>query len=222
MRLTVGFAAALLLPWSVGAFVDTTLTDPPGSMEYGFGRFFMAAASLGSLGGLVWSLRMTRRQVTSLRRRELVVIAVTLGASSMLAATYTTLSVWSHHGEERALAATTEVRGSLERDLADAYWDWYRDQAGTEHTYTGSKREWWSLDPDEDGTADPDAPLRRTLSGGWSERGLTAVDLDGDLLIDHLAWSSDEQVRGWCIPVGEVNGVFEVRWSQAAAHGCDD
>ncbi|HXV70130.1 MAG TPA: hypothetical protein VEB69_01880 [Acidimicrobiia bacterium] len=53
--------------------------------------------------------------------------------------------------------------------------------------WAGNYQEWWSLDPDGDGTRDGDARIVRVLRGeGWSDKGVAVVDIDGDYGVDRI------------------------------------
>lgn len=221
----VGVFGAVTLAMGAGLAVDTSLTGQPGAMDTGFGQLFASGLILVSTLALWWSLRRIRHFEAGTRHRALAWIGVAAAGTTILFGSLGVMSVVEHRAEERALRATVSMRFDLEDDLADAYWAWYHDQGGDQRIYGGDMREWWSLDPDGDGHADTDAPVLRLLRDmGWSQRGVSMLDTDGDLVVDQLEWRPTPgatDAQAWCVTVSKPGTVFVASWSDAAPRRCD-
>lgn len=223
--LVVGVVAVIALSFGVNAVVVSTVTGDPGSMDRAFGQLYGSVFVLGSGAALWWVARQLRGFDSRSRRRVIAVIA-TAGAISVLVFGFLAFSsVVEHHRRTRALDATASWRHDFEADLADAYWAWYQDHGGTDQIYTGDMHEWCSLDPDEDGIRDTDAPILRALRvDDWSDRGLAIFDSDNDQLIDHIEWAMSsglDESNAWCIPVSEQRNIILAEWSDAVSRECE-
>lgn len=223
--LVVAVVAVIALSFGVSTLISSTMTAEPGSMDRGFGQLYGSGFVLGSGAALWWALRRVRGFDVSSRRRVSAVIATAAGVSVLLFGFVTVSSVLDHRRFERALDATASWRFAFEADLADAYWAWYQDHDGTDRSYTGDKHEWWSLDPDGDGSRDIDAPILRTLrDDGWSEQGLAIFDTDDDEVINQIEWavaSGPDETSAWCIPVSNQRSIITVEWSNGVPRPCD-
>lgn len=86
--------------------------------------------------------------------------------------------------------------------------------------WAGNYQEWWSLDPDGDGTRDGDAPIVRVLRDeGWSDKGVAVVDIDGDYGVDRIEWNP---VPGevWCIVVPRDPNIVVPDWPRGEPLPC--
>lgn len=221
----VGVFGVVMFVMGAALAVDTALTGDPGAMDTGFGQLFAVALILGSTAALWWSLHRLRHVEAGTRRRALAWIGVAATGAVVLFGSLSVMSVVEHRAEERALRATVPMRFDLGDDLADAYWAWYQDSGGDQRVYLGDYREWWSLDPGGDGRADADAPVLRLLRDmGWSERGVSMFDTDGDLVVDQLEWRPTPvptDAQTWCVAVSKRGTLFAAHWSEAAPRQCD-
>jgi len=221
----VGVFGVVVFVMGVMLAVDTALTSDPGAMDTGFAQLLAVAVILGSTAATWWSLLRLRRFDAGTRRRALTWIGAAAAGAVVLFGSLSVMSVIEHRAEERALRETVSVRFDLEDDLSDAYWAWYRDNGGDQRVYVGNCREWWALDPDGAGQTDADAPVLRLLRDmGWSDRGVSMFDTDGDLVVDQLEWRptpgrSDPQI--WCVAVSNRGTVVAAHWSEALPRQCD-
>ena len=223
--LVVGVGGVIALSFGVSVLVTSTVTGEPGSMDRGFGQLYGSGFVVGSGAVLWWVQRQVRGFDSRLRHRVAPVIATTAVVSVLGFGLMTVSAVLQHDSRERALDATSTWRFDFASDLADAYRTWYHDQGGADPIYTGDEHEWWSLDPDGDGSPDADAPIMRTLRDhGWSERGLAIFDSDDDQIIDQIEWrvsSGSDETDAWCIPVSKQRSVFTAEWSNAEPRPCN-
>lgn len=200
MGVLAAIAAVFVFGFGVSLLVTWNMTGDPGAMDRGFGQFFGAVFTVVGLGTLILAMYWIRRGDPASRKRQYAFIAVAAVASSLMFGFSTARSVTAWNQRVSALEATS-WRFDFREDQADAYWAWYADEGGVDSFYLGDYSEWWSLDPDGDGVTDADAPILRVLDDGWSDRGLTIVDQDGDHLIDQLEWSPRDGSDCWLVQV---------------------
>jgi hypothetical protein len=224
----IGAIAAMGVGFGVSSFVTARATGDPGAMDRAFGEMYgvVFAVIFGAL--LLWVVRQIRHLERRSRRREYAFVAIGAIVSVAVFATLTNRTINTHLEREMALAATSDWRNDFERDLADAYWAWYRDTGGTESIYTGNYREFWALDPDDNGIADSDAPILRAIEDmGWGRRGVSVFDTDRDALIDQLEWATETgsgTSQAWCVPVSTVTeggpSLVLAEWGRAQPEAC--
>lgn len=212
--LAVGAVLGLLLGLHV--FIGSMVTGDPGSMDRGFGEFYGLVFAGGSFFVLCWLLVAIAKSNTAVRRRATRIFLIGLGVSLALVGYATWRVIEQHHLEVQGLAATSDWRFEFDDDLDEARRAWNRENGGPQ--IQRAVTHLWSLDPDADGRPDSDPPILRVLDdSGWSDRGVLVLDLDKDLVVDHLEWrptSGPREGEIWCIPI--VVHDDDPEWARAA------
>ena len=234
-EVVLGVVGAIGLTYGIYQFALASLLTDPGSFEMAFGHMFGVGIAVLSLLPLGWALNRVRLALPSLRLRAFAWIGLALVGSGFWFRSQTVESVAELRAEEDLEVVTAPIRHDFESDLADAFRAWYQDEGLEESFYLGDFREWWSLDPNGDGRIDADAPVLRALRDmGWSERGLTLFDTDGDLMVDQVEWAPSIGAgsgQAWCMPLIKFNpggpieegfdGLFMVEYQEAVPTRCN-
>ncbi|HWL66054.1 MAG TPA: hypothetical protein VNP73_08785 [Actinomycetota bacterium] len=228
-----GVVGAVLLTLGIYVVVYSTLIYDKGGFDYAAGQLYGVGLALLGLVLTGWSLVRLWRMPSPFRGRGRTWIAVPLVASALWFGLRVVEAVDAKELQDEVLAATAPVRHDFESDLNDAFRAW-REEANLEGSYLGNDREKWSLDPTGDGAVDVDPPIVRAIRDmGWSERGLSVFDTDGDLVVDQIEWSPADGAdvgNSWCIPVvfleaqpnsEEFDGLYLVAYHQGVRGSCN-
>lgn len=211
-----------MLTYSVGALMVIRVRSDAGDMDRAYGEFVSIGLILFGIGVLAWVVREIARTRGRENSKALMILAVGSVIVMVAGVLWTTSTMSAEHEEAIALQATAQWRDDFRDDLWDAFRDWSRDVRRPQPIYTGDFSEHWSLDPDGDGEPDPDPPILRVLErAGWSDRGVSVADTDGDSLVDTLEWSPPGG-EPWCVPVTRHpgSGLVGADWHRAVPGSC--
>lgn len=228
-----GVVGALLLTLGIYVVVNATLIFDKGGFDYAAGQSYGGGLAFLGLVLVGWSLIRLRRMPSPFRGRGRTWIAVPLVGSAIWFGFQVVEAVDDKELQDQVMAASAPVRHDFESDLTDAFRAW-REEANLEGFYVGNDREKWSLDPTGDGAVDVDPPIVRAVRDmGWSERGLSLFDTDGDLVVDQIEWAPKDGLdvgESWCIPVvffeaehapEEFPGLYLVAYHQGVRGSCN-